>query len=445
MANILIADDDTSIRKLVAHTLEKAGHSVFECADGKAAIDNLNDEFDLAVLDLKMPFFNGIEVLENLKKNFPSIEVIMLSAIGNTKDIVSSIKTGAFWYLDKPFDNDEFIALVSQALKLSKLQEQNKSLKSHLKVSSQNSEVIGNASVLLEIENKIEKIKDLDESILITGQSGTGKSMLARNIHSRSKRKDESFITISCANIPRELLEAEIFGHEKGAFTGATNSRAGAVEIANGGTLFLDEIGDLPFDLQPKLLVFLQDKIYKRVGSSKEKKASVRIIAATHQNLEKMCQENKFRNDLFFRLNVFSLTVPSLSERKEDIDLLVSSYLEYLAEKRNVTKYEIDSDAIKKLKTHNWPGNIRELQNVLERASAFCDNFNINENNIEIANVNHKKSIINFNNMKLSEIEILAIKNALEVNDGNRKLAAEQLGITQKTIYNKLKKLGLSE
>lgn len=438
---VIVADDDDNIRKLIAYNLKKAGFVVIEAKDGKDVLAKMTEDISLAFLDLQMPNMNGIECLKGIKKNFSQTECIIVSAVGKITDVVEAMDSGAFWYIEKPFEPEELINLANRALSFNTLKKENLYLK---EANSQNSfpaSFIGESIQIKNIEGKVDKISNIDSSVLITGPSGTGKSTLARLIHQRSERRDKPFVSVSCAAIPRDLIESELFGHTKGSFTGAHASRAGKIEVAEGGTLFLDEIGDMPIDLQPKLLTFLQDRTYQRIGSNKEIKSDVRIIAATHQNLKQLCIEKKFREDLYFRINVIELELPSLVERQEDIPILVDSILKKIAAKHGVKSYQIDKEAIEKLQKYSWPGNVRELENILERAAIFHDGNGIKKQDIYTENEIEDAKSFNFVGLTLAQIEHKAIVETLKFCEGSKAKAAKILGISQKSVYNKLAKI----
>jgi DNA-binding NtrC family response regulator len=296
---------------------------------------------------------------------------------------------------------------------------------------------------------KIEKLAQLDSTVLLTGESGTGKTTIARMIHERGPRAGQPFVSVNCASLPRDLIEAELFGHVKGAFTGAADDRPGRAEIADGGTLFLDEIGDLPLDLQPKLLTFLQDKTLQRIGSNKVAKVDVRVIAATHQDLMGLCEQRRFRPDLYYRLNVLHLEVAALRDRRGDIPAVAQAVLDRISSRRGTGEIELEDQACRILQQHDWPGNVRELENILERASAFCENNRILARDLDltptalVGEVASTGDTSPFAGLTLKEIEKRALVETLKAEGGNKAMAARQLGISEKSIYNKLKRFGL--
>jgi len=450
---ILVVDDDNNVRKLISQVLILEGFDITEAENGVEALKILGDsadEYSAVFLDLLMPEMGGKETLKEIKKLYPRLQCLMISAIGTIKDAVDAMSEGAFWFIQKPFEPEELIGLVTRAIELGKLKDENIHLKQTLSEASLPATFVGQSKATETILRNIKKIAHLDSSVLITGPSGTGKSTLARMLHQISPRANHPFVTISCAALPRDLLEAELFGFEKGAFTGAVSNRPGKVEVADGGTLFLDEIGDMPLDLQPKLLTFLQDRIFQRIGSNKDRKVDIRVIAATHQNLELMCQEKQFREDLFYRVNVLAIEVPPLSVRPEDLKPLSEQVLKRISGKHGGAKFELSPEALQKLKNHSWPGNVRELENILERAAAFSEGNIIESNDINLG----KKSAASSESegakitgslagMTLEDIERRAIIETLEHCAGNRNEAAELLGVSLKSVYNKVKKYGI--
>ncbi len=450
---ILVVDDDKNIRTLISQILILEGYQVAEAEDGVEALELLEEsasDYSTVLLDLQMPRMGGKEALAVIRSKYPSLQCLIISAVGAIKDAVSAMSEGAFWFVQKPFEPEELLALVDRAVELGALKNENKNLKQIISKVSLPSTFIGNSKATEKIIASIKKIAHLDSSVLIRGESGTGKSTLARMLHQSSSRSEKPFVAISCAALPRDLLEAELFGYEKGAFTGAISSRAGKVEAADGGTLFLDEIGDMPLDLQPKLLTFLQDRVFQRIGSNSDRKVDIRVIAATHQDLEEMCQERKFREDLFYRINVLAIDIPSLAERPEDIRPLVEQILKRIAVQHGVDRFELSSEALHKLKFHSWPGNVRELENVMERAAAFSDGEKIDAGDINLGRgsitENGKelaRTSTSLVGMTLEDIERRAIIETLEHCEGNRNQAAELLGVSLKSVYNKVKKFGI--
>jgi DNA-binding NtrC family response regulator len=370
---VLIADDDAVTLRVLHRYLSTAGYECITATDGREALARMSAEISLALFDLEMPHASGLDCLEKVKATHPDTVVVVVSGKGQISDAVSAMKKGAADYITKPFDRDELIARVNQAAWAANLARENRGLRAAVADAGPSSDFVAQAPVTQLLVRQVAKVAPLDSTVMITGESGTGKTTVARLIHQMGPRKAGPFVTVNCASLPRDLVEAELFGHAKGAFTGAVSDRPGRAEIADRGTLFLDEIGDLPLELQPKLLTFLQDRTFQRIGSNKVYKVDVRVIAATHQNLAGMCREKRFREDLFFRLNVLSLHMPALRERPQDVEGLVRHVLRRIADRRGLPSLVCDSQAIAALCQHRWPGNVRELENVLERASAFCE------------------------------------------------------------------------
>ncbi len=367
MAKILVIEDEASIRRVLIKILSEENNSyhVDEAEDGLAGIEKLKDEdFDLILCDIKMPKMDGIEVLEAIKKIKPEIPVVMISGHGDLDTAVNTMKLGAFDYISKPPDLNRLLNTVRNALDRKELVVENTRLKKKV---SKNYEMIGNSTEITRIKEIIEKVAPTDARVLIMGPNGTGKELVAHWIHQKSQRSNGPMVEVNCAAIPSELIESELFGHVKGAFTSAVKDRAGKFEAANGGTIFLDEIGDMSLSAQAKVLRALQENKVSRVGSDKDIKVDVRVIAATNKDLKKEIEEKKFREDLFHRLAVILIQVPPLNERREDIPLLVEFFAQKIAEEQGNNKKEFTQGAVNLLKEYDWTGNIRELRNVVER------------------------------------------------------------------------------
>ncbi len=367
MAKILVIEDEASIRRVLIKILSEENNSyhVDEAEDGLAGIEKLKDEdFDLILCDIKMPKMDGVEVLEAIKKIKPEIPVVMISGHGDLDTAVNTMKLGAFDYISKPPDLNRLLNTVRNALDRKELVVENTRLKKKV---SKNYEMIGDSSEITRIKDIIEKVAPTDARVLIMGPNGTGKELVAHWIHQKSQRSSGPMVEVNCAAIPSELIESELFGHVKGAFTSAVKDRAGKFEAANGGTIFLDEIGDMSLSAQAKVLRALQENKVSRVGSDKDIKVDVRVIAATNKDLKNEIEEKKFREDLFHRLAVILIQVPPLNERREDIPLLVEFFAQKIAEEQGNNKKEFTQSAINLLKEYDWTGNIRELRNVVER------------------------------------------------------------------------------
>ncbi|MCH6258098.1 sigma-54 dependent transcriptional regulator [Puniceicoccaceae bacterium K14] len=455
ISNLLIADDDAVIRKLVHYNFEKAGLycDVFE--DGHDLLKVASEETHVCVLDIEMPRLGGLECLKKLKKTYPHIEVVILTNVNQAAEALEAIRSGAFDYLTKPFDPNTLIRAVRKAIQLSKKQRENDDLRSTLVDSPVVSNALGESDAMARIKNLLSRIAPSDNVALFTGPSGTGKTLLARELHSKSKRANGPFISVSCPSLPGELLESEMFGHEKGSFSGATQRRLGRAELAHSGTLFLDEIGEMSLPLQAKLLTFLQEKTFYRLGGEKQIQSDIRIVAATNQDLEKSVREGKFREDLYFRLNVLPIHVPTLSERKADIRLLLDHFLSRIATSEGQSTPIVLEETYVALENYSWPGNIRELENaVIQAYTLRLDTDTLQSSDFtmlrkESANPESSQTSTTvtkanyLSGLPLAEIEKLAITQTLEMCHNNKSETARILGIAEKSIYNKMKKHGI--
>ncbi|MDO9001171.1 MAG: sigma-54 dependent transcriptional regulator [Bacteroidota bacterium] len=365
MAKILVVDDEKAIRRSIKEILEFEKHSIEEAEDGQMALDMaLKNNYDIILSDIKMPKIDGIELLQKLIENNINSSIIMMSGHGTIETAVDAVKNGAYDYLAKPIDLNRLLISVRNALEKGDLVTETKVLKKKIIKSV---DMIGNSKAIQNIKDIIEKVAPTDAKVLITGSNGSGKELVAKWLHEKSNRANGPLIEVNCAAIPSELIESELFGHEKGSFTSAVAQRKGKFELAEGGTLFLDEIGDMSLSAQAKVLRALQENKITRVGGDKEIKVNVRVIAATNKNLEKEIEKETFRQDLFHRLSVIPIHVPSLDERKDDIPLLADYFLELICEEMGIVKKTFSKEALKLMQEKNWPGNIREFRNVIER------------------------------------------------------------------------------
>ncbi len=368
---ILIAEDDESLRTILKKMFVKKGFEVETALNGEMALLKLQQQiFDVAILDLKMPERSGLEVLSLIRKEKPHLPLILMTAQDTMKNAVEAMKQGAYDYITKPFELDELEIIVDRALETGRLSEEIKSLKAEIKLQKfdRQAKIIGQSKPIREIYKLIGKVAASDVPVLITGESGTGKELIAKSIHFSSARAREPFIAVNCAAIPKDLLESELFGYRKGAFTGAEESRPGYFEAANHGTLFLDEIGDMPLALQAKLLRALQEQEVTRLGTTHSIPIHVRVLSATNQDLSRLVSDKKFREDLYFRLKVVPIQVPPLRERKEDIEILAQYFIEKFTTEFSLPTKTLAKESITLLQTHSWPGNVRELENVIKRA-----------------------------------------------------------------------------
>lgn len=447
-ANILITDDERSIRNSLREILEFEGYCVLEAESGAQAFKVLEKRrVDLMLLDIKMKNMDGMEVLKKLKEENYDFPVIMISGHGTIEVAVEATKLGAFDFIEKPPDLNRLLVSVRNALDRFKLAEENKSIRSKLpKVP----EIIGSSEAIQKIKQTIDKVAPTNSRVLITGDNGTGKELVARWIHEKSRRSTGSFVDVNCAAIPSELLESELFGHEKGAFTGASSRRIGKFEQASGGTLFLDEIGDMSPDAQAKVLRALQENAIVRVGGVEKIKVDVRVVAATNKDLQEEIMTGNFREDLYHRINVIPVHVPPLRKRREDVPLLACHFLKQLAESDIVfSGIEFTDEALEAMKKHPWTGNVRELQNVIERLGLLVSNSKIEEEDVDSLTLTRSKNsgklddlleeIENFQDFKKSA-ERLFLLRKLEENDWNISQTAEVIDIQRSHMYNKMKK-----
>jgi len=363
-AKILIIDDDSSLRRVLEYNLQQEGYEVWTAADGESGLRLFEERAPVLVItDLKMPGMTGFQLLSAVKERAPATVVIVLTAFGAIDTAVEAMKLGAFDYLTKPFNRDELKLTVKKALQLQGLSEENRLLKEELSGRAEFKSIVGTSRAMEGVFAVVRKVADTEATVLITGESGTGKELVARAIHSGSSRRSGPFVAVNCAAIPRDLLESELFGHVKGAFTGAIRDKEGKFQLAEGGTIFLDEVGDLPLELQPKLLRVLQERVLEAVGGTTLQRIDVRVVAATNADLEKAIGEGRFRDDLYYRLSVIPLKLPALKERVEDVPLLVR----YFCNKFGAAGVGFTKEALEVLKQYPWPGNVRELENTVER------------------------------------------------------------------------------
>ena len=367
-SRILILDDEKNYLLVLEALLSDAGYAVTPINDPEMAVSYLEEaEVDVVITDMKMPKMSGLEVLQHVKRNSPSIPVLIMTAFGSIESAVEVMKYGAFDYITKPFANDELLLSVHNAVELSRAHQQYRILQESLEERYSTHQIIGKSPAMRETLSIVDRVSASRSTVLITGESGTGKELVARAIHFSSPRKDEPFVAVNCMAFNAGVLESELFGHEKGSFTGAVAMRRGRFEQADRGTLFLDEIGELPSDLQVKLLRVLQERVFERVGGTEPVKVDIRIVAATNKDLAKMVEEGSFREDLFYRLNVVQIHIPPLRERREDIPLLVSHFIAQIASENGIPPKSFTQEAQNYLSGYEWPGNIRQLQNVIER------------------------------------------------------------------------------
>lgn len=438
--NILVVDDEKNILKVVSMTLKANQYDVDTARSSEEAIEKFNRlSYDLVITDLKLPGKTGIDLLAYIKAREPDLPVIMITAYGTIETAILAMKNGAFNYLTKPVNPDELLTVIKEAIEKLELRRENITLKSELKQTYMFSNIIGKSSVMQEIFDTIRTVSKTQANILITGESGTGKELVARAVHYASNRADKPFITIDCASIPSEIMESELFGHEKGSFTGAHERKTGLIELAHNGTVFLDEIGELDIALQKKLLRFIQEREILRVGGVGRIKLNVRIIAATNKELELEVQSKRFREDLYYRLNVVGLKMPPLRERKDDIPLLAAHFIDKLNKIEGKLIRGFEDNVMDVFMAYDWPGNIRELENVVEMSYVLCPNISINlkylPSRLQQAAREGKEP---FDRMNLMETEKRLIIKALNSTSWNQSKAAEILGITRKQLRTKM-------
>lgn len=439
-ANVLLIDDEDGLRKLLSRILRLEGYTVEEAATLKAAQELLKRKaFDVVLCDVKLPDGNGVDFVKEVKASFPIAEVILLTAYGNIPDGVQAIKNGAFDYLTKGNDNDRIVPLLAQAMANVAMQKEKA-----VKVSTENatsfSTIIGKSGLIRQTIALAQKIAPTSSTVLLLGETGTGKEVFAKAVHNGSSRKEGPFVAINCSAFTRDLLEGELFGHKAGAYTGALKDKKGLIETADGGTLFLDEIGELNPDLQAKLLRVLESGEFIKLGDTKVTKVSVRIVAATNRDLQKEVAEGRFREDLFYRINTFAVSLPPLRERKEDIKELAAHFLETFAKREGKVVTTIAPDALRALEAHNWKGNIRELRNVMERAVILCDGASIELQDLPFGIQHPHAEAAGFS---LAEVEKAHIQKMLVYAGGNKTKTAALLGIGLATLYRKLDEYGL--
>ena len=447
-ARILFVDDEESQRKAISGFIQKKGYYVKTCADGEAALESIrNETWDMILSDLKMPGVSGIELLRQAKQIVPDIVFILFTAYGTVEGAVEAMKLGAFDFITKPVDLDVLEIMINKGLENRRLISENRRLRDLVESSGRAEGIISESPQMEEVINLVARTAPSAATVLITGESGTGKERIARAIHYGSDRSEKPMITVNCAAIPETLLEAELFGHEKGAFTGAHIARKGKIELAHGGTLFIDEIGDMPLALQPKLLRFLQEGTIEKLGSAETKKLDIRVIAATHRNLREMVAKDRFREDLFFRLSVINIEIPPLRERKQDILPLAEHFIKIYSEKNSKMVAGLSKAAKDLILKYGYPGNVRELENAVEAAVVLSRNEVLDSDdlpsNFRSGQVTTKSSEQTLPEM-LEAYEKSLVTESLKKSGGNKSEAARMLGISEKNIRDRLKKWGLS-
>lgn len=446
---ILIADDEIRIRKMIALLLKEEGYEVKTVENGREALDALlSFNPDVILLDQQMPVMNGLEALEIIKKNYPDRIVIFITAFGTVALAVDAVKKGAYDFIEKPFDNNNLVLKVNRAVEHCRLKGEVQTLKKRL--DKGRFSIIGDNEGLKQVVLQVKRVAVTNATVLVHGESGTGKELIARAVHTFSNRSEGAFVAINCGAIPISLMESELFGHEKGAFTDAKDTQLGTFERANGGTLFLDEIGELPMEAQVKLLRVLEERKITRIGGKRAIPVDVRIVAATNRNLEEEVGKGNFRLDLLYRLNVFTVSIPPLRERKNDIPLLVDHFITKHNKSLNLSTKSVTQDAMNKILGYEWPGNVRDLENAMQSAMILATNGIIQTEHLPLrvkgyeqtewsASEKEREGIKEIN----AQVEKEIILKALKKHNYNRTLTAESLQISRKTLFNKMKRYGL--
>ncbi len=451
MSTVLVIDDKDSMREMLSASLTSEGYDVDVAGSGDAGIARSKEKhFDVILTDLKMPDISGMEVLTQVKEHDPDTAVIVMTAYGTIETAVEAMKRGAFDFLQKPFDVDHLQMLVQRALENQRLVAENLLLREELAQSLGFAEIIGTCEKMVEVSRLVQKVAPSDTAVLLTGESGTGKELFARAIHSLSGRKNKPYITINCAAIPGELLENELFGSERGAFTSSHARKMGKFEIADGGTVFLDEIGDLEFSLQAKLLRVLQEHSFERLGGTKPIEVDVRVIAATNQNLQEAIGKQKFREDLFYRLSVFPIHIPPLRERQDDVVPLANYFVEKYSRRMKKGEKSLSREAIAILERYHWPGNVRELENTIERSIILAEGKKIKPEHLAIRlqssediRLREGAGLREVGQHAQAEAERGMIIRVLGQTHGNKRKTAEILKIDYTTLFEKIKKYAI--
>ena len=438
--HLLFADDEKNLQELMRKEIPRMGYTVTVCPDGLTAVAALEKEsYDCLLVDLDMPGMNGIEVIEKARSLRPEVEAVVMTGKPSQETAIAALRHQAFDYLMKPCRLADIAGLLGRVAERRQSKRQFAALQHRLRLAEGDSELVGSGKPMELVKKMIAKVAPTDSSVLIRGETGCGKELVARAIHHSSLRAEQPLVPVNCGALPESLIESELFGHCKGAFTGADTARTGLFEVAHGGTIFLDEIGELPLSMQAKLLRVLETGDIRRLGDTQTMNVDVRVVCATHRDLEQMVEEGTFREDLMFRINTFEVRVPALRERPEDIETLAGHLL-----RRHRSDGGDDGlftqEAMAQLTAHQWPGNVRELANVVEHAAILCEALPIDRDDLpqHFSRRKLRKEISESGPMSLREIEMLAIEISIDRNDGNKSAAAEELGVSLKTLYNKL-------
>ncbi len=462
MEPLLLVEDKNELRAMLRKALERAGYAVEEAPDGTAAIQKIRARrYLLVITDLKLPGASGLDVLRATKNADATIPVLLLTAFGSVEEAVTAMKEGAFDFLQKPVDLDHLKLLVQRAARQQELLRENLLLREEYSARYGFPRILGEHASIREVSQQIQRVAGTDSTVLLLGESGTGKELFARAVHHLSPRREQPFVALNCAAIPEGLVENELFGHEKGAFTGAGARKIGKMDLAHRGTLFLDEIGELPLAIQAKLLRVLEERRFERVGGTQSIEVDVRIVVATNRNLQKLIEEKLFREDLYFRISAVPLTIPPLRERGNDVLLLAQSFLERFSREFAKPGLELSTEASERLAGYRWPGNVRELQNTLERAVILADGLSIHADGLQLpatrpdpeslpsgmlpASFSWEGSLEEITGRAVTHIERVVLESALRECKWNKTRAAEKLGVSPKTLLAKLRSAGLEE
>ncbi len=437
-AKILIVDDELIMRESLAGWLQRDGHTIQTAPSGEEALEKLKEtHFDIMLVDIKMEGISGLEVLQQVKESDPDVAVVMITAYGSIPTAIEAMKNGAYDYMLKPFDPNELGVLIEKIIRYQEQEREMLFLREEHKERTRFESMIGQSQPMHDIFNLIRDVAPMDSTVLITGETGTGKGLAAKAIHTNSPRCNGPFVTVNCGAIPEHLMETELFGHQKGAFTDAKETKKGRLELAHGGTIFLDEVGEIGMRMQIDLLRVIEDRVFYRVGGTQPMEVDFRVIAATNRNLGKAIKDGSFREDLFYRLNVVSIEMPPLKQHKEDIPLLADHFLQRFIQETNKAIDKINREAMDELMLYDWPGNVRELENAIERAVVVGKERQIMPEDLPI--LCHDPLLAPRNN-SLKEIEKVHIRQILTDYDWNIARSAKTLGIDRSTLYSKIKK-----
>jgi len=447
---ILIVEDDTNFRRVLEFQLSQAGYQTAVAENGEKALELFSEyRYRIVLTDLNMPGIGGEEVLKQVKKISPDTLVIIITAFGSIDSAVEAMKLGAFHYLTKPVNSEELIHTINNAFNYSELVRENRTLREAVSSAFKFDGIVGTSKAMRKVLDRAERLSHVDSTVLIMGESGTGKEILAKAIHYNSPRSRKPFIVINCGAIPDTLLESELFGYKKGSFSGADSNKAGKFEAADGGTIFLDEISELPLPLQVKVLRVVQEGEISMIGENKVRKVDVRIIAASNRDLKQMVEEEEFRQDLYYRLNVAPLVLPPLRERKEDIPLLADFLMKRICKKQSRSEIKLGGDVLRKLESYNWPGNVRELENIMERLAIFSQSGNADAKDLPEEILSPPPATggalfrIPHEGVSLPEVDKRLVITALERNKWNQTHAASFLGISRNVLIYRMQKYGL--